>query len=133
MLAASEQLGGLAALYGAQEVLYSPSALARSILEHCASVAWVLGFDGEPVENRLARAYREELKSAEEAKKNAGRLFDKTHPEYRRVAKDFKRRSQEIDGVFSCGWSTNDDDAGCSTDRACPVPRPRSPGYSASS
>jgi hypothetical protein len=109
MLAASEQLGGLAALYGAQEVLYSPSALARSILEHCASVAWVLGFDGEPVENRLARAYREELKSAEEAKKNAGRLFDKTHPEYRRVAEDFKRRSQEIDGVFSCGWTTNDD------------------------
>jgi hypothetical protein len=109
MLAASEQFGGLAALYAAQEVLYSPSALARSLLEHCASAAWVLGFDGEPVENRLARAYREELKSAEEAKKNARRLFDKKHPEYQRVAEDFKRCSKEIEAVFPGGWTTDDD------------------------
>jgi hypothetical protein len=68
MLAASEQFGGLAALYQAQEVLYSPAALARCLIEACASAAWVLGAEGEPVENKLARAYREELKSAEEAK-----------------------------------------------------------------
>ncbi len=55
MLAASEQFGGLAALYEAQEVLYSPANLARSLIEHCASAAWVLGTDGEPVRNRLAR------------------------------------------------------------------------------
>lgn len=109
MLAASEQLGGLAALYGAQEVLYSPWALARSMLEHCASAAWVLGFDREPVENRLARAYREELKSAEEAKKNAGRLLGKEHPEYRRVAEEFKRCRREIEDTFRGGWTTADD------------------------
>jgi len=69
----------------------------------------VLGFDGEPVENRLARGGREELKSAEEAKKNAGRLFNKEHPEYRRVAEDFRRCSREIEDVFSGGWTTGGD------------------------
>lgn len=81
-------MGGLAAFYGAQEVLFSPSAVARSVIEACASAAWVLGTNGEATENRLARAYREELKSAEEAKKNAGRLLGKEHPEYLRVAED---------------------------------------------
>jgi hypothetical protein len=109
MLAASEQFGGLAALYGAQEVLYSPSALARSLIEACASAAWVLGDDGEPVENRLARAYREELKSAEEAKKNAGRLLGKEHLSYLWVAEDFRRCGEEIDRIFPGGWTVDGD------------------------
>ncbi len=109
MLAASEQFGGLAALYQAQEVLYSPANLARSLIEHCASAAWVLGADGEPVANRLARAYREELKSAEEAKKNAGRLLGKEHPEHLRMADGFKRCNDEIEEVFPGGWSVDDD------------------------
>ncbi|MGA9875528.1 MAG: hypothetical protein WBQ21_06950 [Solirubrobacteraceae bacterium] len=108
MLAASEQFGGLAALYQAEEVLYSPANLARSLIEHCASAAWVLGTDGEPVANRLARAYREELKSAEEAKKNAGRLLGKSHPEYLRMAEGFKRCSEEIEEVFPGGWSMDE-------------------------
>jgi hypothetical protein len=109
MLAASEQFGGLAALYQAQEVLYSTSALARCLIEACAGAAWVLGAEGEPVESRLARAYREELKSTEEAKKNAGRLLGKDHPEYRRVAEDFKRCREEIEAIFPDGWTTDDD------------------------
>jgi hypothetical protein len=108
MLGASEQFGGLAALYQAQEVLYSPSALARGLIEACASAAWVLGAAEEPVEMRLARAYREELKSAEEAKKNAGRLLGKDHPAYRRVADDFNRCRDEIKAVFPEGWTTDD-------------------------
>jgi hypothetical protein len=109
MLGASEQFGGLAALYHAQEVLYSSSALARGLIEACASAAWVLGAAEEPVERRLARAYREELKSAEEAKKNAGRLLGKDHSAYRRVADDFKRCRDEIDAIFPDGWTTDDD------------------------
>jgi len=108
MLAASEQCGGLAALYGAQEVLFSPSAVARSVIEACASAAWVLGTNGEPTENRLARAYREELKSAEEAKKNAGRLLGKEHPEHLRVVEDFKRCRAEINEIFPGGWTTDE-------------------------
>lgn len=109
MLAASEQFGGLAALYAAQEVLCSPSALARSLLEHCASAAWVLGFDGEPVENRLARAYREELKSAEEAKRTPVACSARNNPEYQRVAEDFNRCSKEIEAIFPGGWTKDDD------------------------
>lgn len=108
VLAASEQFGGLAALYEAQEVLYSPANLARSLIEHCASVAWVLGADDEPAENRLARAYREELKSAEEAKKNAGRLLGKTNPIHLRMTDGFKRCREEIDEIFPGGWSEDD-------------------------
>ncbi len=108
MLAASEQFGGLAALYEAQEVLYSPANLSRSLIEHCASAAWVLGADSEPAENRLARAYREELKSAEEAKKNAGRLLGKTHSEHLRLAEEFKRCSEEIEEIFPGGWTVDD-------------------------
>jgi hypothetical protein len=108
MLAASEQFGALAALYEAQEVLYSPWALARGLIEACGSAAWVLGAEQDTAEHRLVRAYREELKSAEEAKKNAGRLLGKDHREYRRVAKDFSRCREEIETILPDGWTTDD-------------------------
>jgi hypothetical protein len=107
MLAASEQFGGLAALYGAQEVLYAPSAIARSLLEHCAGAAWVLGLNDDPADTRLARAYREELKSAEEAKKNAGRLLGKQHAQHQTMTEQFKRCTVEINEVFPGGWTTD--------------------------
>jgi hypothetical protein len=105
MLAVSEHLGALAALYGAQEVLYSPSALVRCALENCASAAWVLGAGTGAVKDRLARAYREELKSAQEAKKNAGRLLGKQHPESTRTAEDFESCKREIAEIFPDGWT----------------------------
>ncbi len=107
MLSASEQFGGLAALYGAQEVLYSPWAVARGLIEGCASAAWVIGGDRDAAEDRLARAYREELKSAEEAKKNAGRLLGKEHPAHVRAANEFRRCRDEIETVFPDGWTTD--------------------------
>ncbi len=106
-LAASEQFGGLAALYQAEEVLYSPSSVARSALEHCACAAWVV--DGDFAANRLARAYREHLKSAEEAKMNSGRLLGKVDPAHQQMAEAFKELSKEIEEVFPDGWSTNDE------------------------
>jgi hypothetical protein len=105
MLAASEHLGALAVLYGAQEVLYSPSALARCALENCASAAWMLGTGSGAVKDRLARAYREELKSAEEAKKNAGRLLGKQHPESTRTAEDFESCKRAIAEIFPDEWT----------------------------
>jgi hypothetical protein len=83
LLTASGHLGGLASLYRSGEVIFPTPALVRSTIENCAHAVWVLGEDtGEPADNRLARAYLEELVSAEEAKKNAGRMREKTHPSY---------------------------------------------------
>jgi hypothetical protein len=81
LLAASGHLGGLASLYSSCEVIFPTPALIRSTIENCAHALWVLGKDSdESSENRLARAYLEELISAEEKKKNAGRIHDKAHP-----------------------------------------------------
>ncbi len=51
----------------------------------------------EPSDARLARAYLEELLSAEEQKKNAGRLHDKTHPSYERARDYYKTVRRGID------------------------------------
>jgi hypothetical protein len=108
MYAASQQFGGLAALYFDHEVLFSPSMLFRNILEHCARVGWVLGKPEEPVEHRLARAYREDLISAEEAKKNAGRLLGKDTEGFRSMADAFRNSKEEIATVFPDGWTDED-------------------------
>ncbi len=83
LLTASGHLGGLASLYATGEVMFPPPALIRATIENCAHAMWVLGEDpDESADNRLARAYLEELLSAIEAKKNAGRMRDKTHPSH---------------------------------------------------
>lgn len=82
LLTASGHLGGLASLYRSGEISFSPAALIRSVIENCAHAVWVLGEETGESDERLARAYLEELLSAEEAKKNAGRLHDKTHASY---------------------------------------------------
>lgn len=94
---ASGQIGGLAALYAANEVLFSPPLLVRSIIENCAHALWILGDDPSEVpENRLARVYLEELLSAEEAKMNAGRLRGKADATYVRTRTDYTRVKAEI-------------------------------------
>ena len=71
--------------------------LIRATIENCAHAVWVLGDDpDEPSENRLARAYLEELVSALEAKKNAGRMRDKTHESYARASDYYRRLQREI-------------------------------------
>ncbi len=57
----------------------------------------MLGDDPEePAENRLARGYLEELLSAEEAKKNSGRMRGKTHASYLHAAESYQRVKAEI-------------------------------------
>ena len=81
----SEQFNGLAALYDdPSATLVAPRILARSIVEHCAHVWWVLGRSGDQADERLARALLEEFLSQEEAKRNIGRLVDRDSDDYRR-------------------------------------------------
>ena len=101
LLTASGHLGGLAALYGVGEVMFSSAMLVRGVVENCAHAMWVLGDDPqEPHEQRLARAYLEELLSAEEAKKNAGRMGGKGNPVYQGAAADYVRIRDEIISRF---------------------------------
>lgn len=90
LYAASELLSALAALYKAQEVLFAPAVLARSAVEHTAHVMWIIGKSVDSAEDRLARAFLEELAGAEEAKKTAGHLMPKSSPDYRQRAQRFK-------------------------------------------
>jgi len=51
---------------------------------------WVLQRGDGALEDRLARAYLEELASAEEAKKTSGRLLGKTANQHQDQAAQFK-------------------------------------------
>lgn len=97
LLTAAGHLGGLASLYTNGEVIFSPPAVIRAVIENCAHAMWVLGENsGEPAEDRLARAYLEELLSAEESKKNAGRMRDKTHLSHVQAKEHYDALKSEI-------------------------------------
>jgi hypothetical protein len=110
LYAASEHLGSLGALYTMQEVLISPGVLLRSVLEHCAVSMWLLQRGNSPLEDRLARAYLEELASAEEAKKASGRLLGKTSDQHRNWAARLKALREEAELIF--GKPPLDDEGG---------------------
>lgn len=102
LLTASGHLGGIASLYASGEILFSPPLLIRAVIENCAHAVWVLGDDpDESAENRLARAYLEELLSAEEAKKNAGRMRGKTHTTHIEAAAEYRTLKNEILARFT--------------------------------
>jgi hypothetical protein len=61
---------------------------------------WLLGDRGDPAEALLARGYLEELLSAEEARKAAGRLGGKSTAAYRDQDKNYKDLKAEIFGRF---------------------------------
>jgi hypothetical protein len=97
LLTASGHLGGLASLYASGEVFFPPAALVRAVIENCAHAMWVIGSDPtEEPEARLARAYLEELLSAVEAKKNAGRLGDKRGQIHVRADEDYRALRGQI-------------------------------------
>lgn len=94
-------MGSWAALLRAQELIATPPLLLRAVIENCAHAVWVLGDDpAEAPDCRLARAYLEELKSAEEAKKNAGRLRGKGDPIHTRTATAYKKVKKDIAAHF---------------------------------
>lgn len=96
LLTASGHLGGLASLYAKDEVLFSSPLLIRAIIENCAHAIWVLGEEGESAEDRIARCYLEELKSAEEAKKNVGYMRGKTHQSHAHASEKYSRIKKQI-------------------------------------
>ena len=97
LVVASGHLGGLAALFASAEVMFSPPVLVRAVIENCAHAVWVLGNDpDEDVNERLARAYLEELLSAEDEKKNAGRMLTKAHPTFIQAEANYKALKAEI-------------------------------------
>ena len=108
LVMASGHLGGLAALFSSAEVMFSPPVLIRAVIENCAHAVWVLGDNPEePADHRLARAYLEELLSAEEEKKNAGRMLTKVHPAFMRADADYKALKAEILARFAGATKAN--------------------------
>lgn len=94
-------MGSWAALLRAAEVVATPPLLLRAVIENCAHAVWVIGDDpDEAPEDRLARSYLEELKSAEEAKMNAGRLRGKSDPTHVRTAAAWKKVKADITARF---------------------------------
>jgi hypothetical protein len=100
LLTAAGHLGALSALYRASEVLFTPGMVVRGIIECSARAMWVLGDRDDGPEDRLARAYIEELLSAEEARKAAGRLGGKSTDMYKERDKTYKDLRAEIVGRF---------------------------------
>ncbi|TGD84677.1 hypothetical protein BayCH28_25135 [Mycolicibacterium sp. CH28] len=79
---AAAHLGGLAALYRAQELIFPPLPVARSVVEHSSRVLWVLGDSPIRYTDILARAYLETFASAEATKAAASRLGSKQDENY---------------------------------------------------
>jgi len=96
---AAEHMGGLGALYAAEEVAYPPPLLIRAVVEHAARVVWLL--DNEiDVRDRLARAYLDELFSRVEYKKTMGRLAGKGSDEYQDAVNELKEIRSEAAELF---------------------------------
>lgn len=100
LLTAAGHLGGLSALYRSAEVLFTPGMVVRGVIECSARVMWVLGDRNDAPENLLSRAYLEELLSAGEAKKAAGRLGGKSTEQYKELDETYKELKNEIVGRF---------------------------------
>ena len=100
LLSARGHLGGLAGLYVTGEVAFSPPVLIRSILENCAHAVWVLGQEGEPADDRLARCYLEEFISAQQARTNSKFMRGERHESYIRADKSYLALIDQIKGRF---------------------------------
>ena len=100
LYAASEHIGGLGALYPLGEVLVAPIVLARCAIEHSAHATWIIGDPNGDAQDRLARAFLEEISGAEQAKMQAGRLFEKSSDEHRRRAEHYGAVKQDAEYTF---------------------------------
>lgn len=101
LYAASEHIGGLAALYGVEEVLLSPLVLARSSIEHSAHSVWIIGDASSTAEDRLARAYLELISGYEQAKMHAGRLSGRGSEIHTARSDFYKTVKEDAKGTFA--------------------------------
>jgi hypothetical protein len=100
LVTAAGHLGSMSALLAHEEVMFSPGMLVRGLIECAARVFWVLGKPGDSPEQILARAYLEELLSAEQAKKAAGRMGGKEDAIHKTHEQTWKGLRAEIIGRF---------------------------------
>lgn len=100
LYAASEHVGGLAALYSVEEVLLSPLVLARAAIENAAHTIWILGNPIDIAEDRLARAFLDAIFGAEQAKMQAGRLRGKAGEEHKTRSDYYKRITRDARATF---------------------------------
>jgi hypothetical protein len=100
LYAASEHIGGLAALYACEEVLVAPIVLARCALEHSAHAIWIIGDPNQDAQDRLARAFLEEIFGAEQAKMQAGRLLERSSEEHRRRTEHYGAVTRDAEFTF---------------------------------
>jgi hypothetical protein len=96
---AAEHMGGLGLLYAAEEVAYPPPLLIRAVVEHAARVVWLLD-NGTKVDDRIARAYLDELFSRVEYKKTIGRLVGKDSDECKAAGEALENTRKEAQDAF---------------------------------
>jgi hypothetical protein len=97
---AANHLGGLAALYHSNEIMFSPLPLVRSVLEYSAHAMWVLGDGTGKPDDMLARAYLEDFDSSEYAKMAAGRMNSKADASHQQAEKRWKEVRQRAIAAF---------------------------------
>jgi hypothetical protein len=90
--AAAEYLGALSLLYEHEEIHVAPMVLARTTIEHCAQVLWILGSADATCESRVARALLDLINGLEQVEQYAARFRGEESPEH--------RRRKELTGAF---------------------------------
>jgi hypothetical protein len=80
--AAGEYLGALSLLYANEEIHVAPMALARTVIEHCAHVVWILGSPDATAESRIAKALLDQINGFEQAEHYAKLFRGEGSPEH---------------------------------------------------
>lgn len=86
----------------------APIVLARCAIEHSAHAIWIISDPAEDPQDRLARAFLEEIHGAEQAKMPAGRLLEKSSEEHRRRAAHYKAVERDAKLTFEPPYQTDD-------------------------
>jgi hypothetical protein len=80
--AAGEYLGALSLLYANEEIHFAPMVLARTVIEHCAHVVWILGSPNSTAESRLAKALLDQIIGLAQAERYAKLFRGEGSPEH---------------------------------------------------
>jgi uncharacterized protein DUF5677 len=82
LYAAGEHLGALSLLYENEEIHVAPMVLARTVIEHCAHVIWILGSPDATAESRIAKALLDLINGLEQAEQYAKLFRGEGSPEH---------------------------------------------------
>jgi hypothetical protein len=82
LYAAGEHLGALSLLYENEEIHVAPMVLARTVIEHCAHVIWILGSPDATAESRIAKALLDLINGLGQAEQYAKLFRGEGSPEH---------------------------------------------------